>query len=99
MIRRPPRSTLFPYTTLFRSSMRRSDVILTVRVDGGRLCCPPSTHLLPRQEPFAHQHKVMIKNPLRGIVTTFSHRIVPVQAKREYPTNSALPSGRVITTG
>src|SRR2546428_2357450 len=24
MIRRPPRSTLFPYTTLFRSSMRRS---------------------------------------------------------------------------
>src|SRR3712207_7580852 len=24
MIRRPPRSTLFPYTTLFRSSARRS---------------------------------------------------------------------------
>src|SRR3712207_8511234 len=25
MIRRPPRSTLFPYTTLFRSGMRRPD--------------------------------------------------------------------------
>src|SRR5260370_31873748 len=25
MIRRPPRSTLFPYTTLFRSSARRRD--------------------------------------------------------------------------
>src|SRR5256885_12987073 len=25
MIRRPPRSTLFPYTTLFRSSIRVSD--------------------------------------------------------------------------
>src|SRR2546422_8099815 len=25
MIRRPPRSTLFPYTTLFRSHARRSD--------------------------------------------------------------------------
>src|SRR2546430_12303813 len=25
MIRRPPRSTLFPYTTLFRSSMPRPD--------------------------------------------------------------------------
>src|SRR2546430_12663065 len=25
MIRRPPRSTLFPYTTLFRSEMARSD--------------------------------------------------------------------------
>src|SRR3712207_8038005 len=26
MIRRPPRSTLFPYTTLFRSRLRRADV-------------------------------------------------------------------------
>src|SRR5256885_3107186 len=25
MIRRPPRSTLFPYTTLFRSGLRRAD--------------------------------------------------------------------------
>src|SRR3712207_7450373 len=29
MIRRPPRSTLFPYTTLFRSARQRED-----RVDG-----------------------------------------------------------------
>ena len=27
MIRRPPRSTLFPYTTLFRSPLALSDVI------------------------------------------------------------------------
>src|SRR2546430_3285433 len=26
MIRRPPRSTLFPYTTLFRSIIRKADV-------------------------------------------------------------------------
>src|SRR2546430_8826846 len=26
MIRRPPRSTLFPYTTLFRSSRRKNDL-------------------------------------------------------------------------
>src|SRR3712207_7675496 len=26
MIRRPPRSTLFPYTTLFRSHLRHADV-------------------------------------------------------------------------
>src|SRR3712207_8312809 len=30
MIRRPPRSTLFPYTTLFRSGLR---VVLVVRYD------------------------------------------------------------------
>src|SRR3712207_7544157 len=28
MIRRPPRSTLFPYTTLFRSQRRPRDIIL-----------------------------------------------------------------------
>src|SRR2546430_10024573 len=27
MIRRPPRSTLFPYTTLFRSELRTADVL------------------------------------------------------------------------
>src|SRR5256885_11626435 len=27
MIRRPPRSTLFPYTTLFRSLLRHTDVL------------------------------------------------------------------------
>src|SRR3712207_8648996 len=30
MIRRPPRSTLFPYTTLFRSKTFRSKPIITV---------------------------------------------------------------------
>src|SRR5438132_6107694 len=31
MIRRPPRSTLFPYTTLFRSQVRRSRAWIVVR--------------------------------------------------------------------
>src|SRR5256885_8917734 len=31
MIRRPPRSTLFPYTTLFRSDCRRHSNILRTR--------------------------------------------------------------------
>src|SRR6266404_980358 len=32
MIRRPPRSTLFPYTTLFRSSPRQPPVQIELRV-------------------------------------------------------------------
>src|SRR2546430_8039350 len=32
MIRRPPRSTLFPYTTLFRSSMSSHDAVYHPRV-------------------------------------------------------------------
>src|SRR3712207_8829660 len=31
MIRRPPRSTLFPYTTLFRSRRRRREAAATIR--------------------------------------------------------------------
>src|SRR5258708_11219324 len=37
MIRRPPRSTLFPYTTLFRSREARTDLGRKCHV--GDLCC------------------------------------------------------------
>src|SRR2546427_2336969 len=41
MIRRPPRSTLFPYTTLFRSHAREHGVrrrhVAERRVEGGRV--------------------------------------------------------------
>src|SRR3712207_8634566 len=33
MIRRPPRSTLFPYTTLFRSALAQDDQVLPVHLD------------------------------------------------------------------
>src|SRR3712207_7056111 len=37
MIRRPPRSTLFPYTTLFRSLQRLvDDLLFTAQVEAGR---------------------------------------------------------------
>src|SRR2546430_15575414 len=37
MIRRPPRSTLFPYTTLFRSGQERLVVLLVADRDPGAL--------------------------------------------------------------
>ena len=36
MIRRPPRSTLFPYTTLFRSSMPEAERAILVGIELGR---------------------------------------------------------------
>src|SRR3712207_8693211 len=36
MIRRPPRSTLFPYTTLFRSAEERGWTVLVDQTDGLR---------------------------------------------------------------
>src|SRR6204780_3285355 len=38
MIRRPPRSTLFPYTTLFRSHRLRAAALLSLLFDIARYC-------------------------------------------------------------
>src|SRR2546422_5695873 len=43
MIRRPPRSTLFPYTTLFRSSNSPQSVSVTLTVTSPQLSAPTGT--------------------------------------------------------
>src|SRR2546426_7310702 len=48
MIRRPPRSTLFPYTTLFRSCCRRSRPGISSRHGGHHVAQKFSTTTLPR---------------------------------------------------
>src|SRR6478735_1717860 len=47
MIRRPPRSTLFPYTTLLRSAARRSRRASSTSSD---LACPRARHLGERSD-------------------------------------------------
>src|SRR5688572_12679859 len=37
MIRRPPRSTLFPYTTLFRSTVHMHDAVALMEASSGRI--------------------------------------------------------------
>src|SRR2546430_12870527 len=53
MIRRPPRSTLFPYTTLFRSKSTstccRSRTWSGWRCRTGRPCSSGATHSAPRR--------------------------------------------------
>src|SRR3712207_7153824 len=53
MIRRPPRSTLFPYTTLFRSQERLLHVVLA-----GALAQLGWRHVR-QQAPVAHQQQVI----------------------------------------
>src|SRR5438034_1970603 len=50
MIRRPPRSTLFPYTTLFRS-LQREDVFRGGAIGHGRLSRDPATAVLRKCSP------------------------------------------------
>src|SRR2546421_8178336 len=42
MIRRPPRSTLFPYTTLFRSDRRSCDSTCSMRSSRTKVIAAPS---------------------------------------------------------
>src|SRR3712207_7005735 len=58
MIRRPPRSTLFPYTTLFRSGLSALPVLLTA----------PAAWRLVR-EAFATDDYVRLNRVLRGTAT------------------------------
>src|SRR2546430_11443672 len=53
MIRRPPRSTLFPYTTLFRSSRQRIEKQIVVLTVDDRDPDPVVVH--PHDEPLAHE--------------------------------------------
>src|SRR5260221_2083249 len=53
MIRRPPRSTLFPYTTLFRSQHAKTgkNLVLGVGIEGaGRLVQHKNTGIAERSE-------------------------------------------------
>src|SRR3712207_6949639 len=49
MIRRPPRSTLFPYTTLFRSDNARRHAGVVERGD-------PEPEMRPERHPGGHPH-------------------------------------------
>src|SRR3712207_8784932 len=53
MIRRPPRSTLFPYTTLFRSDGVRPDVVTLAKGLGGGLPIGACVGLGPAGRLFA----------------------------------------------
>src|SRR5437764_4410045 len=62
MIRRPPRSTLFPYTTLFRSAPTNSCLILSGK-SGGQSpfsLCPSSSRKTERSE----EHTSELQSPM-----------------------------------
>src|SRR2546430_14275313 len=56
MIRRPPRSTLFPYTTLFRSRLQQALVALATRYRDAIM--PGYTHL-QRAQPILVAHHLL----------------------------------------
>src|SRR5438876_2266494 len=59
MIRRPPRSTLFPYTTLFRSSVKSAGDLLERRVEPGA-----PAHCVDGLEARSEEHTSELQSPV-----------------------------------
>src|SRR5437899_9100164 len=74
MIRRPPRSTLFPYTTLFRSPSH------TFRVDCAHAQCPPGS--FPSRRRRSEEHTSELQS-LRHLVC----RLLLEKKKKRDPHN------------
>src|SRR2546430_14082023 len=93
MIRRPPRSTLFPYTTLFRSPDRegvwdaREDPAAECVRDArrgthrGAACCAPTPGLLPLGSPWLWLRPSLPDRP-PGISAPHRTRARPGEARR-----------------
>src|SRR2546426_7589979 len=65
MIRRPPRSTLFPYTTLFRSRRRGASRHEGPRGPGGagRAAVPPFVRCHPLRRIRSEEHTSELQSP------------------------------------
>src|SRR5256885_12639559 len=89
MIRRPPRSTLFPYTTLFRSPHCRHAPILPVPCPG----CHPRDGLLPgcRRTVHATGNRDRKSTRLNSSHLVISYAVFCLKKKKKKNTNS-LPS-------
>src|SRR5256885_7205897 len=60
MIRRPPRSTLFPYTTLFRSSRLKSLLANTLEIPGVKLSSRDRFRAIARR---SEEHTSELQSP------------------------------------
>src|SRR3989454_5767014 len=69
MIRRPPRSTLFPYTTLFRSALGNSPREMTAAAVGGKTIVLATTNGTPALvaaqggDPRSEEHTSELQSP------------------------------------
>src|SRR5256885_9994205 len=80
MIRRPPRSTLFPYTTLFRSPLPRvSDPRARARKEGWHIGSRSEEHTSELQSPCNLVCRLLLEkknsDPVRAAYTAWSHAL------------------------
>src|SRR2546426_11610648 len=85
MIRRPPRSTLFPYTTLFRSARlpRQLETIATGELTFVNNAVDQTTATIQLKATFSNTDNALWPGQFLDVVLTFTSRtaiVVPSQA-------------------
>src|SRR5258708_13284283 len=63
MIRRPPRSTLFPYTTLFRSKSEIAEIQIATAFCRAVICCGDSSILSNDRSARSEEHTSELQSP------------------------------------
>src|SRR5256885_12887574 len=98
MIRRPPRSTLFPYTTLFRSGVDENHALQPVRMLAGPLQAPGAAEVVDHHvglldaEPRKHVVDEL-GGAVGGVGTTA--RVIGVARSEEHPSELQSPCNLV----
>src|SRR5258708_19634511 len=90
MIRRPPRSTLFPYTTLFRSVLR---VLVVIEKDAVALLLPPLRRRDLRRSPL-HVERDRKSTRLNSSHQIISYAVFCLKKKKNSPHHPSLPHSR-----
>src|SRR5256885_4746682 len=91
MIRRPPRSTLFPYTTLFRSDFPRTD--FTPRTDDASGHHPQHGPSIPGAGRFEHPDRKSTRLNSSHLVISYAVFCL----KKKTPSSRLQPPPRIVT--
>src|SRR2546428_2436435 len=100
MIRRPPRSTLFPYTTLFRSSSAQRSLSDTLRVTLIPRWSPPGTRAVSASRSEEHTSELQSRPDLVcRLLLEKNTTVRPLVTKVSIPQHSsASQSSRTVPT-
>src|SRR2546422_8043191 len=86
MIRRPPRSTLFPYTTLFRSRIIRGSPTASWGRSLSKTCASKRRNSARSSEPRSEEHTSELQSRL--------HLVCRLLLEKKKKKHSDLPTGR-----